>query len=70
VSVTYGAVVVADDVRGKRLSQVGSAVFSVGAGTRVAVSPHVAVGLSARYHRLFNDREGRFVSAGLDLSWR
>jgi hypothetical protein len=24
----------------------------------------------ARYHRLFNDRAGRYVSAGVEWAWR
>jgi hypothetical protein len=69
-SATLGWSRVSDDVRGKIYSHVGSVGFSLGGGARVAVSPHVACGAFVRYHRLFNDREGRFVSAGLDLYWR
>jgi peptide/nickel transport system permease protein len=60
----------ADDLRGKRLSSVGSAGFSLAAGVRWQLGRYVGLGAVVRYHRLFNDREGRFMSAGLDCAWR
>jgi hypothetical protein len=67
---TLGWSRVADDVRGDVFSQADCVGFSLGGGARVVVSPHVGLGGFARYHRLFNDRMGRFMSAGLDVSWR
>jgi hypothetical protein len=69
-SATWGYYRVADDLRGNEISSVGSTGFSLAAGARWPLGPHVALGAVVRYHRLFNDREGRFMSAGLDCAWR
>jgi hypothetical protein len=69
-SATWGCYRVADDLRGNALSSVGSTGFSLGAGARKPFGRHIALGAVVRYHRLFNDREGRFMSAGLDFAWR
>ena len=70
VSGTWGYYRVADDVRGAKLTSVGSTGFSVAGGVRVRLGRHFALGSFTRYHRLFNDREGRFVSSGLEGFWR
>jgi hypothetical protein len=69
-SATWGYYRVADDLRGDRLSSAGSTGFSLAAGARWPLSGHFDLGAVVRYHRLFNDREGRFMSAGLDCAWR
>jgi len=69
-SATWGYYRVADDLRGDEISSVGSAGFSLAAGVRRPLGRHIALGAVIRYHRLFNDREGRFMSAGLDCAWR
>jgi hypothetical protein len=69
-SATWGYYRVADDLRGEELGSVGSAGFSLAAGARWPLGRHFALGAVVRYHRLFNDREGRFMSAGLDFVWR
>jgi hypothetical protein len=69
-SATWGYYRIADDLRGRELGSTGSAGFSLGAGARRPFGSHVSLGVVARYHRLFNDREGRFMSAGLDCAWR
>jgi hypothetical protein len=69
-SATWGYYRVADDLRGEKLSSVGSAGFSLAAGASRSLGSHLALGAVVRYHRLFNDREGRFMSAGLDCAWR
>jgi hypothetical protein len=69
-SATWGYYRVADDLRGEKISSVGSAGFSLAAGARWQLGRYVALGAVVRYHRLFNDREGRFMSAGLDCAWR
>ena len=68
-SATWGYYRVADDLRGDEISSVGSAGFSLAAGARRPLGRHIALGAVVRYHRLFNDREGRFMSAGLDCAW-
>jgi len=69
-SATWGWYRIADDLRGVEVGSVGSSGFSVAAGARRRLGPHVDLGAVARYHRMFNDREGRFMSAGLDCAWR
>lgn len=70
VSATWGYYRIADDLRGEKLGSVGSAGFSLGAGAHCPLGRHFTLGAAVRYHRLFNDREGRFMSAGLDCGWR
>lgn len=67
---TWGWSLVRDDVRGRTLSQLSSTGFTLGAGVRHAVRSSAAVGFALRYHRLLNDRVGRYVSAGMEWSWR
>ncbi len=69
-SASWGYYRIADDLRGVELGSFGSTGFSLAAGARRPLGRHVAVGAAVRYHRLFNDREGRFMSAGLDFVWR
>ena len=69
-SATWGYYRVNDDVRGNELGSVGSTGFSLAGGARRLLGGHFALGAVVRYHRLFNDREGRFMSAGLDCAWR
>jgi hypothetical protein len=68
-SATWGAYRVADDAHGESLGHVGSTGWSLAAGLRRDLGPHLALGLYTRYHRLFNDVEGRFMSAGLEGIW-
>ena len=67
---TWGYYRIADDVRGDERDHAGSAGFSLAAGARHALGRHFTMGAYARYHRLFNDLEPRFVSAGFEGSWR
>jgi hypothetical protein len=69
-SATWGCYRIADDLRGDALGSVNSTGFSLAAGARKPLGRHIALGAVVRYHRLFNDREGRFMSAGLDCAWR
>ena len=69
-SATWGYYRVMDDVRRDPLGSFGSTGFSLAAGARRPLGRHFALGTFVRYHRLFNDREGRFVCAGLDGTWR
>jgi hypothetical protein len=69
-SATWGYYRIVDDLRGEVLSSVGSTGFSLGAGARKPLGRHVMLGAVVRYHRMFNDLEGRFMSAGLDCAWR
>ena len=67
---TWGYYRIADEARGEKVDDVGSIGFSLAAGLRGRIGRNLAVGPTVRYHRLFNDRAGRYVSAGLDWSWR
>jgi hypothetical protein len=68
-SATWGYYQVVDDLHGEVTGSVGSTGFSLAAGARRALGLHLALGAVVRYHRLFNDLEGRFMSAGLDCAW-
>ena len=70
LSATWGVYRVVDDARGTELRHVGSTGWSVAAGARRGLGSHLDLGAYVRYHRLFNDLEGRFMSAGLEGSWR
>lgn len=69
-SATWGIYRVADDVQGRDLAHVNSVGWSAGAGLRRELGPHFGLGVTVRYHRLFNDAEGRFMSVGLEGVWR
>jgi hypothetical protein len=69
-SVTWGYYRITDDLRGSELGAVSSAGFSLGAGVRRPFGAHIVLGAEVRYHRLFNDRAGRFASASLIGCWR
>jgi hypothetical protein len=69
-SVTWGYYRITDDVRGDRLGSAGSTGCSLAAGARYPLGRKFALGAVVRYHQLFNDLERRFMSAGLDFSWR
>jgi hypothetical protein len=70
VSATWGYYRVADDLRGRSIGKLGSPGFSLAAGWRYPLGRHLHLGPSVRVHRLFNDRMGRLVSAGLECAWR
>lgn len=67
---SWGYYSVADDTRGRIERRVGSTGFSLAAGVRRAIGDRHAVGTSIRYHRLFNDRLGRYVGWAVDWSYR
>ena len=69
-SATWGFYRVTDDVRGDELDSIGSTGFSLALGGHRPLGRHFALGAVVRYHRLFNDRLGRLMSAGLDCTWR
>lgn len=69
VSGTWGYYRLLDDVRGEPRGREGSTGFSLAGGVRRAVSDRQAIGVSVRYHRLFNDHVGRYVGWGVDWSF-
>jgi hypothetical protein len=67
---TWGYYRVIDDLRGEVTQRAGSTGFSLGGGVRRAINDRNAIGASVRYHRLFNDRLGRYVGWAVDWSFR
>jgi hypothetical protein len=66
---TWGYARVADDVRGEGGPALSSTGFTLGLGVLRPVGRTQSLGASLRYHRLFNDSAGRFVSAGIDWAF-
>jgi hypothetical protein len=65
---SWGYYRVSDDVRGDNTSALGSAGFSLGMGIGRPLGAFSAAAV-VRYHRLFNDRTGRYVTGGLAFRW-
>jgi len=66
---TWGGYWITDDHRGKTTAATGSAGWSLAAGARRAILASGTLGAMLRYHRLFNDTAGRYMSAGLEWGW-
>jgi hypothetical protein len=67
---TWGWSRLRDDANGNTKEQWGSTGFTLAAGMRHPIKSHATLGGVLRYHRLFNDTAGRFLSFGLEWSWR
>lgn len=65
---SWGYYRVSDDVRGTDTSSLGSAGFSLGAGIGRPLGA-ISAAAVVRYHRLFNDRTGRYVTGGVAFRW-
>jgi hypothetical protein len=65
---SWGYYRVSDDVRGVYAGALGSAGFSLGMGIGRPLGALSAAAV-VRYHRLFNDRTGRYVTGGLAFRW-
>jgi hypothetical protein len=65
---SWGYYRVNDDVRGVSVSSLGSAGFSLGLGIGHSLGALSGTAV-VRYHRLFNDRTGRYVTGGIALRW-
>ena len=65
---TWGYYRVADDVRGRATRSLGTTGFSLGAGVGRPLGAISAVAV-VRYHRLFNDVTGRYVTAAVACRW-
>jgi hypothetical protein len=65
---SWGYYRVGDDVRGEDVASLGSAGFSLGAGIGRPLGA-IAAAAVVRYHRLFNDRAGRYVTGGIAFRW-
>ena len=69
-SASWGFYSINDELHGDLLGREASTGFSLGGGLRHSIGTRAALGASMRYHRLFNDRVGRYMSAAVDWSWR
>jgi hypothetical protein len=66
---TWGAYRLEDDHRGEVSRALSSIGFSLGGGVVRPVSGRAALGVGVRYHRLFNDVAGRYVSVAAQWRW-
>ena len=69
-SAAYGVYRIQDDRLGVARGALSSTGASAAAGVRRALPGWGALGISIRYHQLFNDVVRHYVSAGVDWSWR
>jgi hypothetical protein len=67
---TAGPYLVRETQFGNQLSSQGALGWSLGGGWRTRVGDRATAGAFVQYHRVFADRLGRFMSAGLEWSWR
>jgi len=65
---TWGYYRVADDVRGSPTRSLGTTGFGLGAGIGRPLG-RVAFAFVVRYHRLFNDVTGRYVTGAVAWRW-
>lgn len=70
VSGTWGVYRIADDHLGHVERRISSLGFSIAGGVQRMVNDRHALGASIRYHRLFNDRIGRYVGWSVDWSFQ
>jgi len=67
---TWGYYRIENDVRGVSAGGVSAPGFSLGAGIGHHLYEGHSIGLVVRYHRLFDDVTGRYVSGALEWGWR
>lgn len=67
---TWGIYRLRDDRLGDTLYEWSSTGWSLAAGVRRALRGRMTLGAEVRYHRMFNDRAGRYASAALEWGWR
>jgi hypothetical protein len=67
---TWGYYRVENDVRGGDRGAVSAPGFSLGLGLGHRFYENHDLGLVVRYHRLFDDVTGRYLSAGVEWGWR
>ena len=59
-----------DDRLGQELGSETAFGWSLGGGQRFHMPGRVSLGPAVRYHRVFGDRMGRYVTLSVDASWR
>ena len=67
---TWGYYRVTNDLHGATLDGVSAAGFSLGGGIVRHLASGSSFGAVVRYHRLFDDVTGRYVSGGVEWGWR
>ena len=67
---TAGPYLVRETQFGNQLYSQGALGWSLGGGWRTRLGERATAGGFVQYHRVFDDRLGRFMSAGLEWSWR
>jgi len=66
---TWGAYQVVDDVRGDVSGVEYGTGFSLAAGVRYGLRTTSALAGVVRYHRVFDERVGRYMSFGAEFTW-
>ena len=67
---TWGYYRVTTDLHGATLGGVSAPGFSLGAGIVHHLASGSSIGAVVRYHRLFDDETGRYVSGAVEWGWR
>jgi len=67
---TAGTYLVHETQFGNQLYSQGAMGWSLGGGWRTRLGDRATAGGFVQYHRVFADRLGRFMAAGLEWSWR
>ena len=70
VSGTWGVYRIRDERLGHSEGSHTTAGLSAGAGIRHPLSGSFALGVSGRWHKLFDDATRRWMSVGLEVSWK
>ena len=69
VSASWGYYWVADDAQGGDVAAASSAGFSLAVDLARQLGPSHAAGIVVRYHRLFNDLAGRYITGAVEWRW-
>jgi len=69
-TLTWSAVRIQDDARGKVYAAETTNGVGIGLGIRRPVLQHSTVGALVRYHHLFNDTLDGYVTAAVEWGWR
>jgi hypothetical protein len=66
---SWGYYRIQEDRVGVVRSAISTTGWSLGGGMSRGLSPSIAIGVSAHYHGLQDERQNHYVSATVDLSW-
>ena len=70
LSAGWGTYRFRDDHIGRVTGRLTAAGIFAGGGVRHAIGASLDLGVTARWHRLFDQTTGRWLSVGADLAWR